>query len=75
MLGVVLGNVKPSFIKRIAKGLLKEYYDEFSEDFEKNKVLVANLTTIYSKIMRNRIAGYISRMMEKNKKLENEAKN
>ncbi|HDN51222.1 MAG: 30S ribosomal protein S17e [Thermoplasmata archaeon] len=67
-----MGNVKPSFIKKLAKELLKRYPGEFTEDFEKNKKLVERLTTRYTKNVRNRIAGYISRMMEKSKPAENE---
>jgi small subunit ribosomal protein S17e len=68
MQGDLLGNVKPSFIKNIALELLEKYPEEFSEDFENNKNLVERLTSINSKIMRNRIAGYISRVKEGRKK-------
>lgn len=72
MQGDSLGNVKPSFIKKMAKELVEKYPGEFSEDFEKNKKLVERLTTSYTKNVRNRIAGYISRMMENGKPAENE---
>jgi small subunit ribosomal protein S17e len=39
-----------------------ERYDEaFSTDFEHNKEVVAELTNVESKGVRNRIAGYITR--------------
>jgi small subunit ribosomal protein S17e len=73
MLGDVVGNVKPSFIKNIAIELIAKYPDEFSIDFDRNKALVDQLTSIESKIMRNRIAGYISRVkQQKRKRPENE---
>ena len=72
MQGDSLGNVKPAFIKRIAKELIQKFPDEFTDDFEKNKILVERLTSISTKNMRNRIAGYIARIMEDRKKIENE---
>jgi small subunit ribosomal protein S17e len=74
MQGDVLGNVKPSFIKNIALDLIDKYPEAFTVDFENNKQLVDKLTSIESKIMRNRIAGYISRVKEEKKeeKSENE---
>lgn len=72
MLGDVVGNVKPSFIKNIALELIEKYPEEFSIDFDRNKTLVNQLTSIESKIMRNRIAGYISRVKERRNRPENE---
>jgi len=72
MQGDSLGNVKPAFIKRIALELIQKFPEEFTDDFEKNKVLVEKLTTIQTKNVRNRIAGYIARIMEDRKKIENE---
>jgi len=66
-----LGNVKPAYIKRLALELLEKFPDEFSKDFEKNKVLVTKLSTISTKNIRNRVAGYITRIVEDRKK-ENE---
>lgn len=75
MQGDLLGNVKPAFIKRIALELIQKFPEEFTDDFEKNKVLVEKLTTISTKNVRNRIAGYIARIMEDSKKIENEEEN
>jgi len=41
--------------------LVEKYPRAFSADFENNKVLVQRLTNVDSIMMRNRIAGYISR--------------
>ncbi len=51
--------------------LVNQLPEEFSDDFNANKVAVDTYTTINSKIMRNRIAGYISKMLE-NEKGKNE---
>ena len=54
-----MGRVKTKNIKRVGKTLLEEHPDEFSEDFRENKVKVSELTTVQSKSLRNKIAGYI----------------
>ena len=53
-----MGRVKTKNIKRTAKALLVEYPDEFSEDFNENKLKVNEYTTVQSKSLRNKIAGY-----------------
>ena len=52
--------IKPKYIKQLANVLLEEYPDSFNADFETNKESVATLTTVESKGVRNRIAGYIT---------------
>jgi small subunit ribosomal protein S17e len=54
-----MGRVKTRNIKRIGEQLLEEYPDDFSEDFVENKLKVNELTTVQSKLLRNKIAGYI----------------
>lgn len=66
-----MGNVKPAYIKKLALELIERFPDKFTDDFEENKVLVEKLTTISTKNMRNRIAGYIARIME-DRKSQNE---
>ena len=70
MQGDSLGNVKPAFVKRIALELIEKFPEEFTDDFEKNKMLVERLTTISTKNLRNRVAGYITRIIEDRKKIE-----
>jgi len=41
-----LGNVRPTYIKRVAIELLKQYPDEFTADFEHNKKKVSELTDV-----------------------------
>ncbi|RLE95054.1 MAG: 30S ribosomal protein S17e [Thermoprotei archaeon] len=59
-----MGKVRPGFIKRLARKLLETYPDKFTTDFEANKRLVAKLTNIQSKRVRNRVAGYITRLVK-----------
>ncbi len=60
-----MGRIKHTYLKRIADKLMKEYADEFTTDFEENKKKVQELTNVESKSMRNKIAGYITRVMKK----------
>jgi len=57
-----LGKVRTEQVKRIARELLDEYPGKFTIDFENNKKLVDALTNISSKKLRNRVAGYTSRL-------------
>ena len=52
--------IKPAYVKKTARELIERYPEAFSPDFERNKELVAELTNIESKGVRNRIAGYVT---------------
>lgn len=62
---VLVGTVKPAYIKNIAMELLKKYPDAFTNSFDENKKLVQEFTNVRSKTVRNRIAGYITRKINK----------
>jgi len=53
--------IKPDYVKKTGNILLERYPEAFSADFEQNKESVRELTTIDSKGVRNRIAGYVTR--------------
>ncbi|MFD1569449.1 30S ribosomal protein S17e [Halorubrum sp. SD626R] len=53
--------IKPKYIKQLGNVLLEQYPDSFNTDFETNKESVTALTTVESKGVRNRIAGYVTR--------------
>jgi len=55
--------VRPERVKKIAKELLKRYPDKFTTDFESNKKLLGSVSKISSVRLRNRIAGYITRLV------------
>jgi len=55
--------VRPERVKKIARELLKRYPDKFTTDFESNKKLLGPLTKISSVKLRNRIAGYVTRLV------------
>lgn len=63
-----MGRIKQSALKRLANKLLAEYGKEFDTDFGKNKEMVQKFSIIGSKPIRNKIAGYISRVMRQRAK-------
>ena len=56
-----LGNIRQTHIKSVAIDLVKKYPEHFSGDFQKNKENVDLLVEVSSNLLRNRIAGYITR--------------
>ena len=59
-----MGRIKTQLIKRISNELIRVHRDELKEEFGDNKEIVAKLTDITSKKLRNSIAGYISRLLK-----------
>jgi small subunit ribosomal protein S17e len=57
-----LGKVRTDTVKRISRELLKRFPDRFTGDFESDKQVVNDLVITPSKRLRNRIAGYITRL-------------
>jgi len=55
--------VRPERVKKIARELVKRYPDKFTTDFETNKKLLESLAKISSLKLRNRIAGYVTRLV------------
>lgn len=53
--------IKPSYIKTVGVELLSRYGPRFSNSFDENKQIVTEVTTIESKRVRNRVAGYVTR--------------
>lgn len=53
--------IRPDYVKRIATEIIEQYPDAVGHDFEQNKRVVDELTSIRSKTVRNRVAGYITR--------------
>jgi small subunit ribosomal protein S17e len=50
-------------VKRTARELVEKFPDKFTTDFEANKKLVKSLTNISSTKLRNRVAGYTTRLV------------
>ncbi|MDD5960177.1 MAG: 30S ribosomal protein S17e [Methanobrevibacter wolinii] len=58
-----MGNIRTTFVKRISKELI-ETHNDFTTDFETNKKLVSEYSTVSTKHLRNKIAGYITRLIK-----------
>lgn len=58
-----MGNIRTSFVKRTSKELIENYEGKFTTDFEENKKLVEEFTTVSTKHLRNKIAGYVTRLI------------
>ena len=56
-----MGNIRTSFVKRLAKELIET--GVFTTDFEENKKLVQEYSTVSTKHLRNKIAGYVTRLV------------
>ncbi len=57
-----MGKVRTEQVKRIARELLDKYPSQFTADFENNKKLVNEYTNVSSTKLRNKVAGYTTRL-------------
>lgn len=62
-----MGRVRPRHVKRLAKDLIEENEDEFEQDFDHNKEVLKERDEFESKKLRNRVAGYMVRVLENKK--------
>ncbi len=53
-------------VKRMSNELLERYPDKFTIDFNENKETIKNYAQIRSKELRNKIAGYITSVINRN---------
>ncbi len=58
-----MGKVRTEMVKRISLELMERYYRSFTTEFEQNKQFLNEIGLDVSKKMRNRIAGYVTRLM------------
>jgi len=65
-----MGRIKTTLVKRTAEKLLEKEPAMFTEHFEDNKKILGS--TMPSKRIRNKIAGYIGRLKKNNRKIINE---
>lgn len=68
------GKVRTETIKRIAHDIYNRFPSKFNKDFDNNKQFLEKITSSSSKHFRNRIAGYITRLVvieQKKEQMEN----
>ena len=54
--------MRPEYVKKIARELLGLYPDKFTTNFQSNKEAIGSLAKVHTRKLRNRIAGYITRL-------------
>lgn len=52
-------------IKRISTELLEKYPDKFGPEFNANKKALHDVATVTSKVLRNKLAGYMASHLRK----------
>ncbi len=57
-----MGRVRNTWVRRNVEKIMDRFGDEFTKDFEKNKEILKEKTKTYSKKVRNRMAGYITKI-------------
>ncbi len=55
--------VRTEQVKRLARELLDKHPSKFTADFENNKKLVNEYTNVSSTKLRNKVAGYATRLV------------
>ena len=57
-----MGKVRTDTVKRTSREVLRRFPERFSGDWESDKQAVNDLVSTQSKRLRNRIAGYVTRL-------------
>ncbi len=60
-----MGRIKNIPVKALGDQLIRDHSDKFTTDFEKNKEALGKLKDIKSKKIRNIVAGYITKEMQR----------
>ncbi len=65
-----MGKIRPEMVKRLSRMIVVYYYDYISDDFEHNKSVVQEVLYMkyggkVSKRLRNRVAGYVTRLYKR----------
>jgi len=59
-----MGKVRIEMVKRISNELVDRYERSLTTDFEQNKQFINEIQLDVSKKLRNKIAGYVTRLMK-----------
>ncbi len=60
-----MGRIKTQMVKRLTLQLVKQHKEHLSTDYSENKKAVEKLLTGSSKKIRNTVAGYVTRIMQR----------
>jgi small subunit ribosomal protein S17e len=56
----MLGRISGKWVKKMAFNLIEIYPDKFNKDFENNKKFLLELGIFDDKVVRNKLAGFIT---------------
>jgi len=65
-----MGRIKTRFVKVSGQKIYDKVKSEITEDFQKNKEIVAKYAGIPAKRMRNSVVGYVTRLFQRDAKEE-----
>merc|ERR1711998_516852 len=60
-----MGGVRTKTVKRSARLIVEKYYSRLGVDFHTNKRITDEVAILPSKRMRNKIAGFVTRLMKR----------
>jgi len=60
-----MGKVRTKTVKKSAKVLVEKYYPRLTNDFHTNKNVAKEVAVMPSKRMRNKVAGYVTKLMKR----------
>jgi small subunit ribosomal protein S17e len=62
-----MGRVKNIAVKTLGNDILEKHRGKFTDDFDSNKKVIAEVRPIKSKKIRNIVAGYVTKKVKKAK--------
>mgnify|MGYP001096068160 CR=1 FL=1 len=60
-----MGRVRTKTVKKASKVMIEKYYTKLTHDFHTNKRICEEVANIPTKRLRNRIAGFITHLMQR----------